>query len=156
MDDLLVELSGFWLLSLFVVGHHRWFMDVGEKLQCVTESFEVVIGRFGWFTGGNRSLLVFVIAIVLVGQRRWFDGGSGCLWVRDFLGAVVAWYGWFVMDFVSLPRFFRLKLVVVDNLMAVFGGCWSLCNFFGMHWVDVNSLMVVVARYGTLWDFWWI
>ena len=58
-------------------------MDVGEKLQCVTESFEVVIGRFGWFTGGNRSLLVFVIAIVLVGQRRWFDGGSGCLWVIE-------------------------------------------------------------------------
>lgn len=82
-------------------------MNVREKLQDVTGVFEVVIGRFCWFVADNRSLLVFIIVIVLLGQHGWFDGDSGCLWaVGRFFRAVVTRYGRFDRSFRSLSRSF--------------------------------------------------
>ena len=92
---------------MVVVGHRGWFVNVSEKLQDVTGVFEVVIGRFCWFVADNRSLLVFIIVIVLLGQHGWFDGGSGCLWaVGRFFREVVTRYGRFDRSFRSLSRSF--------------------------------------------------
>lgn len=67
----------------------------------------MVIGCFCWFVADNRSLLVFIIVIVLLGQHGLFDGGSGCLWaVGRLFRAVVACYGWFDRSFRSLSRSF--------------------------------------------------